>query len=836
MATPAPSENPSSVTVQSGDTLYGIAKDYLGDPAKWKDLAKLNNITTVADKAFIYVGQTIKLTGTADAVKKNTTSKVKITAFGLQADTDRTIFAVWTWDRDNTKEYNTIWYYDTGNTSGGKTIWFIGSDSTTKDKMSIYNAPQNAKRVKFKVKPVSETHKVNDKDTNYWTASWSTEKTYDFDNNPPVAPSAPTVSIEQYTITAELSNLNLNAKEIEFQVVKNNSSVYKSGKVKISTGYAAYSCTVAAGNKYKVRCRSWRGDQSSDWSPYSDNIETIPSAPASITTCRAQSETSVYLEWKAVTNAESYDIEYAIKKEYFDGSNQTSTQTGIKTTKYELGGLESGEQYFFRVRAVNEKGESGWSSLASAIIGSKPAAPTTWSSTTTAIVGEPLNLYWVHNSIDGSSETFAQVLLKVGDDEFTHMVENTAPEDEKDRTSVYPIDTKTYKEGTTIKWSVQTAGITNQLGDWSVMREIKIYAKPTLELHVTDADADSFNSLTSFPFFVEAIPYPESQAPIGYAITIISESAYETVDDVGNIKLVSKGDEIYSKFFDVSGSALKAEFSANNIDLENNVTYILKCSVTMDSGLTAEEEFTFKVAWTDLEYEPNAEIGIDRDTLVAYIRPFCEDENGNPVKDIYLSVYRREFDGSFTEIVKNVNNTKKAFATDPHPALDYARYRIVATTKDTGAVSYCDIPGYPVGEPSIVIQWAEEWSTFDATEDSELASPPWTGSLIRLPYNIDVTEKPKVDVSMVEYIGRRNPVSYYGTQIGESATWKTVIAKDDEETIYALRRLAAWQGDVYVREPSGVGYWANISVSLEQTHRKPDVPVTFEITRVEGGM
>ena len=43
-------------------------------------------------------------------------------------------------------------------------------------------------------------------------------------------------------------------------------------------------------------------------------------------------------------------------------------------------------------------------------------------------------------------------------------------------------------------------------------------------------------------------------------------------------------------------------------------------------------------------------------------------------------------------------------------------------------------------------------------------------------------------------------------------------------------------GDVYVREPSGSGYWANIKVSYNQKHCALTIPVTLNITRVEGGM
>ncbi|HJH87973.1 MAG TPA: hypothetical protein OIM52_00005 [Fusicatenibacter saccharivorans] len=52
------------------------------------------------------------------------------------------------------------------------------------------------------------------------------------------------------------------------------------------------------------------------------------------------------------------------------------------------------------------------------------------------------------------------------------------------------------------------------------------------------------------------------------------------------------------------------------------------------------------------------------------------------------------------------------YITDPHPALDYARYRIVATSTSTGAVSYTDMPGYPVNEKAVIIQWDEEWQEF----------------------------------------------------------------------------------------------------------------------------
>ena len=155
----------------------------------------------------------------------------------------------------------------------------------------------------------------------------------------------------------------------------------------------------------------------------------------------------------------------------------------------------------------------------------------------------------------------------------------------------------------------------------------------------------------------------------------------------------------------------------------------------------------------------------------------------------------------------------------------------------TGAVSYYDPPGYPVGGNAIILQWDEEWSTFESGEEpEEVSEVPWTGSMLKLPYNIDISDSHRPDVELVEYIGRMNPISYYGTQHGETSTWKLDIDKKDTETLYALRRLSIWMGNVYVREPSGTGYWANVTVSFDIKHLATIIPVTLEIARVEGGV
>lgn len=758
-------------------------------------------------------------------------SNVKV---GIQSGTSRTVYATWDWSKTNTKEYSVAWYYATGDG-----VWFVGEKTTVTVKQSVYTAPDNATKVKFRIRPVSKTYKVKNKDTSYWTADWTSES-YNFSNNPPVTPSVPTVTIEKYNLTAEVDDYNSTNTSIEFYIVKDDRTVFSRGIVGKIKNYAAITCTVNAGSVYKVRCRGVKNDADtlnkgdySEWSEYSDNVATIPAAVSGITSCKALSDTSVRVKWDKVANAESYNVEYASNKYYFGASDQTQTLS-VEKNRAEITGLETGQTWFFRVQAVNAQGESGWCELANVTLGKKPAAPTTWASTTTGIVGEMITLYWTHNSEDNSSETCAEVQLKQTIDGTTRTeeVQNRVNEDEKDVTSSIAIDTSGYTEGEKILWKVRTKGITDKYSDWSVQREIDIYAKPTLIINVSDSTGTMDGLMRSFPINITTTAGPTTQKPVEYAIVISANQSYKTVSYTGEETWVNKNEEIYSKVFDDPSYNFEISLNPGDVNLENDISYTLSVTVAMDSGLTAESKQKFTASSLDDQYEPNAEITIDPDTVSAYIRPYCTDEDGNLIDDVLLAVYRREFDGGLTELAYGLAN-KSAYVNDPHPALNYARYRIVAISKTTGNVSFYDIPNYPVGEDAVIIQWDESWSEFNSEDETE--DVPWTGSLLRLPYNIDISESSSRDVALVEYIGRKHPVDYYGTQVGETSVWNVDVPENDDETIYALRRLSVWMGSVYVREPSGLGYWANVDVSFNRKHCELAIPVTLNVTRVEGG-
>ena len=897
-----------------GDTLSEIAQRY-GTTVSY--LAKLNNIRNVN---LIYVGQVLKISEvvTVTPSKPNPTpapppapspsrptptktspaaTRVTITAFGLQANTDRTFFGTWSWSRDNTAHFEIRWFYGTGDKAK-----FTGNSSTVEwldnaQPQSLYTAPENATYVSFQVKPIAKTHKVNNSDVYYWTAQWSTEQFYYMKNLPPAKPPTPTVTMEDYTLKVEVNGVEEDNIDIEFEIIQNDLTVYKTGKSKVTRSVAKYSCSVSPGYSYKVRCRALKNNLRSGWTDYSSNVNTKPNKPEKINDLRAVSETAITLTWDEAVTADSYDIEYAIRLDYLGMSNASTTINNITAPRYTITGLSTGEKYFVRVRAVNAQGTSDWTEAKSIILGAVPSAPTTWSSSTTVTVGEDMKFYWMHNSKDGSKESKAELSYVV--DNGSEVLKEIVKVDTSDDVSYYWLPTLSYREGASIKWRVRTAGITGEYGPWSVTRTITIYAPPSLSLVISDdgLNTRSLRQITKYPFYIKAVAGPSSQIPIGYHFSIIAKDTYETMDEHGNVKMVIAGQEIYSNFLDVNERLILLTMTPSDVNLENNIEYELLCTVTMNSGLTEDASADFKVSLDDVTYYPAAEILFDETTLSASIRPYCtytpyifyqvsynastgiytrtntaispiegtsvdnalttqEDlvfvgvnASGETiyfsvipsnreylVENVVLSVYRKDYDGRFVEIAKDVPNLDNRYVTDPHPSLDLATYRVVATDTTNGSISYTDIPGYPVGIKSVIIQWDETWSNLEILGDNPTDEVSWAGSMLKLPYNIDVSDSNEMDVSLIEYIGRSHPVTYYGTQLGVTSTWRMEIPKTDKATLYGLRLLAIYTGDVYVREPSGSGYWANISVSYEQKHRELTIPITLTIKRVEGGM
>ncbi|MEO8573429.1 MAG: fibronectin type III domain-containing protein [Pyrinomonadaceae bacterium] len=123
-----------------------------------------------------------------------------------------------------------------------------------------------------------------------------------------------------------------------------------------------------------------------------------PTAPTGLAATPTSSN-SIGLSWAdGSSNETGFKIERSV-----DGTNFTEIATVAQNiTAYSAGGLSASTQYYFRVRAFNVAGDSGYSNTANATtLPAAPAAPAAPSGLTgTSISASQINLSWTDNAVN----------------------------------------------------------------------------------------------------------------------------------------------------------------------------------------------------------------------------------------------------------------------------------------------------------------------------------------------------------------------------------------------------------------------------------------------------
>ena len=827
--------------------------------------------------------------------------RVKLTKITGQ---ERTFMASWTCTWANVDNYEVFWRYGIDKNNSSKyidtthNVKHIANNATYQDTFSY---PENAVWVQVWVRP----HEAEDGKIWKYLCPWSPWSKggqgvwqYVHDYETPKDIPTPKIEVDRYRITVTAStdtiDYDSHTHQVQFYIVNKAGTVVKYATIPINwqSSTATFVWDGSPGEEYKAAARGYNkaANVYGKWSSYSSTVKTAP-ANIRITGVKALSNTSVRVNLSDPRNAkgETVEINYTTNPQDFlniDSTGSSQTFSAIYDVGYvDLEGLETGKTWYFRARVTNESGQSGWSTDdASVTLGLKPDPPTTWSNTVTAKIGSKIVLNWTHNSRDGSHMHSSEIELKVGNAPATIItvpgVKDTETNEYKD-TGKYEIDTTTYTDGSNIRWRVRTKGILDSYSDWSITREVKVYAPTTLSVNVyktqTPSEESIIENLDAFPFYVVANAGPESQKAIGFHISIVANQNYQKTDYNGELVWVGAGEEIYSHFFDFDSSLETVEFEdyavvqndtltlklmPHDVDFESGQSYTVRGTVTMDVGLTAEAYTTFSVSWQDQDLYPMADVNVDLDDFTATIIPYAPVIPNNPdgmtefdepgeapgydsdlqlVENVLLSVYRINYDKSMTLIMDQITNDRSTAVIDPHPTTDFVRYRVVATEQSTGAIGFADVDPVKIGQPGIVIQWDENWkdSVYTNPMDGQALEgvSGWSGKRLTLPFNVKTSEGNKPDRATVEYVGQENPTSYFGTQLGVTANWSTEIEKTDTDRLDLLRQLDRYQGNVYVRNSRGVGYWAVVEFTYNIDYGETmTIPISISVKKVRGGI
>ncbi len=167
-----------------------------------------------------------------------------------------------------------------------------------------------------------------------------------------------------------------------------------------SANAVSYSDTgLSLGTLYYHRVRAY---DAGGFSSYSNTSSTttanVPSVPSSLTATSATTTASIKLDW---TDNSSNENNFLVERSP-NGSNSWTNiaTTTANTITYNNTGLSQNTTYYYRVRAVNSIGYSGYTSTASATTTGTPLAPSGLSSN---LSGADISLTWTDNSSNESS-------------------------------------------------------------------------------------------------------------------------------------------------------------------------------------------------------------------------------------------------------------------------------------------------------------------------------------------------------------------------------------------------------------------------------------------------
>lgn len=798
--------------------------------------------------------------------------------------------------QNTTDHYEFEWQYQTH--TG---IWYEGSSGNATLSNTTWSAPESASVVRFRVKPISNTHMVNGYETEWWVHDYSSWKEFLMPVDKKFKPAAisgmnisivaggdkvtPTGVIStQDELKVEIENIadhrsdeneDGNTDRIEIEVVMENAAIFYTNTYHIWKFHSiSASIPVNLGYSYTVRARGVRDKDPNtgtvgygDWSEYSSAYKARPTAP-DLVSVKNESEGQVKVTWSRFGGGGGTNITiyYGDEDTPYDEPSGSKTVAKAMLNAVITGLDTSGKKWWFIGAAVNDTGETRAEKPLWITLGTTPTAPTVWTdnyviaySTLYSNTWE-FPIYWTHNSEDNSYASESELVLQVftgnSDVHAARQVILTANEaNMRDDQYSYIIRSSLFTDSinfndypsVTVAFDIRTtSSASGKTGPRSATQSVKVYKQPRIFLNMYKNGVEEpylvGDNVTQYPLYVGVTEEDVGQTPINMSLTLITLDTYDGINNLGETVWVNEGDQIFQTIQEYAqkednGEIFRYVLLPNNAPMKDGMKYRLSCTVTYNSGLSSTNDRVFTVSLESINYFPNAQVSYNQNDISTIISPYVYDNSGNLVEDVILSVYRLAFDGTFDAVAQNIENLDHTSVSDPHPTLNRVTYRVVAMSYANGSISYADLPAYPIPEKAVVLQWdSVTRSVNDSVEENKLASPLLTTSMLKLPYNIDISENSSPDVAFVEYIGREHPVGYYGTQVGQSLSISSDVDATDSETIDALRRLSRYMGDVYVRTPNGIGYWANITVSFSTNHTELVIPVTLTVTRVEGGV
>lgn len=540
-----------------------------------------------------------------------------------------------------------------------------------------------------------------------------------------------------------------------------------------ATSYADGS--TSANHYYRYRVKAKNATASSDYAT-TEYVYNTPAAPTSVAASRS-GETSVDI---AITNPAVTATALELQRST-DGSTWSTLATidGKVTSTSDNPG---GGTFYYRARNTRADLLSDWSQASNAVVTiCAPNAPTLVSPASSEVMKKSdsnVTFKWLHNPIDGSAQTSAQLRYSTDSGASYTTVDISGNEQQ------YAID-NSFDVNSTVIWSVRTKGAHSDYGPWSANRAFSVYQVPSVSF---EQPASGF-VIENTPVNVK-LQYDDASGSLANAKIAIYDGA----------------SVVYERDM---GTSVQCSIASSEWLPENGKTYTLTTSVRSTSTLTASA--TRDVA-VDFVLPQPAAITIEPDDEKGYVNLLVDVQSQTDefVQASSISIYRNH-DGERVLLAEGLS--AGACVVDKYAPLndDYS-YE---------AVSFAES-----GAANIV--------AYDYFMDTDCAFMYFRDGIVKCEWNPSSSWDITPSVEYVNYAGRKYPVAYVEDFLDEGHSVSVELKNREEAKTF--RRMIMAHEPVVVKLWDGLVFYAIPKISASQDTESDPFwgSVKIDLTRIDG--
>ena len=601
------------------------------------------------------------------------------------------------------------------------------------------------------------------------------------------------------------------------------------------TNRITFSVQAFAGD-YRTLTRPDGASQADIW-PRMRSLNTItqggdvPQFPRNVTVNPTSEPGTIRVTWQwSWDEATGAQIAWADHADAWESTDEPSTYTvgNINASAWNISGLETGITWYVRMRYMTGTGDDvtygPWSNMQAIDLSSAPAVPVLMLSQGVITAEGSVTASWVYSTTDGSTQAFAEIAeytLNGTTPVYTPIVQVGAAQ-----YATLSAEEYGWQAGETHALVVRVRSASGRLSDdWSDPVNLIIADPLTLNISETSLVEETITPEEGDPYTQLALKEMPltltiDGTKIGTATTVVLERAAAFQMDRPDESVFNgyENETILIKRQNGNGEmTIGLEDLIGHLD--DGASYRIIATVQDSFGQSAEVTIDFVVNWTHQAIIPEATVSIDEEQLIAILTPVAP--TGALAGDT-CDIYRLSADKPQL-IVENAQ-----FGTvyvDPFPTIgEFGGHRFVFKTEN----------GDYITEDNH-LAWLDTQEDEGDYLDLVYSIVNFGTGVVELLYDSTQSNQWAKDFQETKYLGGSIQGDWNPAVEMTSSVDVAMVTVEDQDSMQAMRRLAAWPGICHLRTVDGSSYACDIQVSEDRRYDQETIRASYSLstTRVD---